>query len=148
MFNNQPQITQQILELIKTILYQNYFQYNDKYYQPTKGTAMGSPTSSTIAEIYLQYFEETIVKHWMETKEIIYYKQYVDIIIINQALIKEETVPAHMNNIDKYLEFKMTEVVNHKQNKLSRRAHTQITTISNWEYTENPHTHYTFNHPL
>ena len=52
---------------------------------------------STIAEIYLQYFEETIVKHWMETKEIIYYKRYVDIIIIiNQDVIKEETVLAHM----------------------------------------------------
>ena len=73
MFNNQPQITQQILELIKTIPYQNYFQY-DKYYQPTKGIALGSPIRSTTAEIYLQYFEETVVKHWTETKEIIYYK--------------------------------------------------------------------------
>ena len=81
MFNNQAQITQEILELIKTILYQNYFQYDDKYYQPTKGIAMGSSISSTIAEIYPQYFEETIVKHWKETKEIIYYKRYVDDII-------------------------------------------------------------------
>ncbi len=57
----------------------------------------------------------------METKEIIYYKQYVHI-IINQALIKE-TVLAHMNNIHKYLEFKMREEVNKQHNKLSRRAH-------------------------
>ena len=35
-FNNQPKITQQILEPIKTILYQNFFQYDDKYYQPQK----------------------------------------------------------------------------------------------------------------
>ena len=61
-FNNQPQITQQILELIKTILYQNYFQYDDKYYQSTKGIVMGSPIPSNIAEIYLQYLKETIVK--------------------------------------------------------------------------------------
>jgi len=32
--------------------------------------AMGSPVSSALAEIYLQYFEELMVKHWMETGEI------------------------------------------------------------------------------
>ena len=100
-FNNQPQITQQILELIKTILYQNYFQYDDKYYQPTKGIVRGSPIPSTIAQIYLQYLKETILKHWMGTKQIIYYKRYVDhiIIIINQDVIKEEIVIAHMSKI-------------------------------------------------
>ncbi len=113
-FNNQPQITQQILELIKTILYQNYFQYDDKYYQSTKGIVMGSPIPSTIAEIYLKYLKETIVKHWMGTKEIIYYKRYVDpvIIIINQDVIKEEIVITHMNKIHKHVEFKMTVEVN------------------------------------
>ena len=39
-----------------------------------KGIAMGSPLSSTMAEIYVQYFEELIIKHWIETNELIYYK--------------------------------------------------------------------------
>ena len=119
-FINQPQITQQILELVKTILYQNYFQYDDKYYQPTKGIAMGSPIPNTIAEIYLHYLKETIFKHWMETKEIICYKLYVDhiIIIINQHIIKEVTALEHMNNIHKHLEFKMTEELNNTTNYL------------------------------
>jgi len=44
---------------------------------------MGSPLSSTLAEIYLQYFEELKVKHWMGMGEITYYRRYVgDIIII------------------------------------------------------------------
>jgi hypothetical protein len=62
---------------------------------------MGSPISSTIADIYLQYFEETLVKHWMETKEIIYYKQYVDDVLItfNQTTTKEATITAHMNKV-------------------------------------------------
>ena len=34
---------------------------------------MGSPISSTLADIYLQYFEQLVVKHWMETGEITYY---------------------------------------------------------------------------
>ena len=35
---------------------------------------MGPPLSTTIAEIYLQYFEELVIKHWIETSEIIYDK--------------------------------------------------------------------------
>ena len=50
-----------------------------------KGIAMSSPLSSTLAEIYLQYLEELIIKHWIETNEILYYRRYVDdtIIIFN-----------------------------------------------------------------
>jgi hypothetical protein len=39
---------------------------------------MGSPVSGTLAEIYLQFFEELIVKHWMEICEITFYRRYVD----------------------------------------------------------------------
>ena len=45
-----------MLDLIKVIRSQNYFLQNDKYFKPTKGIAMGSPISSTIAKIYLQFF--------------------------------------------------------------------------------------------
>ena len=79
-----------------------------------KGIAMDSPLSSTLAEIYLQYFEEVIITHWIETNEIIYYKRYVDyiIIIFNQNKIKEESITRYMNNIHKHLEFKLTEEEN------------------------------------
>ena len=43
---------------------------------------MVSPISSTIAEIYVQYFESIYVKHWLESAEIIFYKRYVDDIFI------------------------------------------------------------------
>jgi hypothetical protein len=74
--NPQPMI-EQVSALMKTVLNQNYFQYNDRYYRPTRGIAMGSPLSSTATELYLQYFEERIVRHWLETKEIVYYRRYV-----------------------------------------------------------------------
>ena len=65
-----------------------------------KGIAMGSLLSSILAEIYLQYFEELIIKHWIETHKIIYYKRYVDdiTIIINQNKIKEKSITRYMNN--------------------------------------------------
>lgn len=56
--NNQNIILKQTLELIKAVSNQNYFRFNDKYFKPTKDIAMGSPLSSILAEIYLQYFEE------------------------------------------------------------------------------------------
>ena len=42
--------------LLDTILKQNYFKFENKYYQPEKGVAMGSPISALIAEIFLQFF--------------------------------------------------------------------------------------------
>jgi hypothetical protein len=42
-------ITEQILHLLKVILKQNFFQYNDHFFQPNKGIAMESPISSTLA---------------------------------------------------------------------------------------------------
>jgi hypothetical protein len=59
-------ITEQTLYLLEVILKQNYFQYNNHFYQPNKGIAMGSPISSTLAKIYLQYLEEEQENHILQ----------------------------------------------------------------------------------
>ena len=114
--NNQDSTTtHQTLYLLDTILRQNYFQHNDQFYQPNKGIAMGSPVSGILAEIYLQYLEETYIKHCLENKEMTYYKRYVDdiLIIFDQNKTDEHTIHNFMNNIDKHLDFKIsTEVHN------------------------------------
>jgi hypothetical protein len=56
--HNTETITQQIIILLKTILEQNYFTFLDNTYKPEKGVSMGSPLSSTIAEIVLQHLEQ------------------------------------------------------------------------------------------
>jgi hypothetical protein len=43
---------------------------------------MGSPVSSTIAEIFLLYFEDMHIKLLLETENIIFYTHYVDDILI------------------------------------------------------------------
>jgi len=73
--NNISMIKEQTLYLLEIILKLNYFQYNNQFFQPEKGIATGSPISSTIAEICLQFLEEIYVKQWLENKEIIYYKR-------------------------------------------------------------------------
>jgi len=68
--NNETMVVQQTLNLTTVILNQNYFQYYDRYFKSTKGIAMGSPASGTLAKIYLQFTEELTIRHWMESGEI------------------------------------------------------------------------------
>jgi hypothetical protein len=118
--NHDPVTTEHILYLLKIILKQNYFQYNNQFYQPNKGIAMGSPISGTLAEIYLQYLEEIFVKHCLENKEITYYKRYVYdlLIILDQNKISADTIYSVINNIDKSLEFKISQEENNTINYL------------------------------
>jgi hypothetical protein len=48
------------MALTKIILNQNYFQYNDELYTQ-KGLAMGAPTPSIFAEIFLQYIKHNYI---------------------------------------------------------------------------------------
>jgi hypothetical protein len=54
-------------------LSQNYFKFQDKIPQPNKGISMGSPISSTIAEIFLHHLETKYVKQLKDTKSIVLY---------------------------------------------------------------------------
>jgi len=69
-------------------------------FQPEKGIAMGSPISSIMAEIYLQFFEEMYIKQWLESREIIYYKRYDDDILI--MFDQKADGKTNMNNIGKH----------------------------------------------
>jgi hypothetical protein len=66
--NNDLQITDQILSLMKLVLSQNYFIFLNKIYQPEKGISMGSPVSSTNAKIFLRYFKDKHIKHILDKK--------------------------------------------------------------------------------
>jgi len=61
--NINKKIKEQIKHLLNVIIEQNYFQYNNQFFRPRNGIAMGSPISGTLAEIYLQHIEELFIKH-------------------------------------------------------------------------------------
>jgi len=82
--NYNKQQNENILHILNVIIRQNYFQHEGQIFQPEKGIAMGSPLSSTIAEIYLQYFENIYIKHWLDSKEIVFYKGYVDSVTLTR----------------------------------------------------------------
>ena len=108
--NNKKRIDRTNTTYARYYIETKLFQYNDQIFQPKKGIAMGSPISSTIAGVYLQYIEETYMKQWLDSKEIIYYKRYVDdiLIIYDQSKTNEQIILYKMNNIDKNLQFRLS----------------------------------------
>jgi hypothetical protein len=80
--NNNNHITHQILSLLRVILSQNYFTFQQQIYQPEQDISMRSPISSLIAEIFLQHFEEANIKQLLDTKNIAFYVRYVDDILV------------------------------------------------------------------
>jgi hypothetical protein len=152
--NNINTITEQTSYLLKVILKQNYFQHDNQFFQPEKGIALGSPISNTIAEIYLQFLEEIYIKQWLESKEIIYYIRYVDniLIIFNQNKTDGKTTVNHMNDIDKHLEFKLSEEKNNTINYLDLSNHRNTNSIDTEIYRVPTLTDVTIqfssNHPL
>jgi len=151
--NTSKKIKEQIIRLLKIIIEQNYFQYNDQFFKPKNGIAMGLPISGMIAEIYLQHIEELHIKHWIESKEIIYYKRYVDdiIIIFNHSKTNETAITSIMNDINEQLEFKATMEVNETINYLDLTIHRNINNMELSVYRKptnaNITIQYTSNHP-
>jgi predicted lactoylglutathione lyase len=151
--NNDPMIIEQTLYLLKTILEQNYFQHNHQFYQPNKGITMGSPISSTLAEIYLQYLEEKYMKHYLEHKDIVYYRRYVDdlLIVYDQSRRNADKILNSINHIDNHLEFKISEEVNNTLQDLDLSISRSENNIELVIYRKPTYTdimiHYTSNHP-
>jgi hypothetical protein len=105
-------IIKEIMSILRMILNQNYFQHNEKFYKPRYGVAMGSPLSSTMAEIFLQRLEQNRIKH-LEDEKITYYNRYVDdiFIIYNQTRITPQCLLEHFNKQQKSLQFTLNEEV-------------------------------------
>ncbi|XP_023725557.1 uncharacterized protein LOC111874349 [Cryptotermes secundus] len=106
----------EIIKILQMILNQNYFQYNDKFYKPNSGVAMGSPLSSLMAEVFLQHFEQRKVKLLLEDKRIIYYNRYVDdiIMIYNRSKITPQYILDQFNKQNNNLQFTLNEEDNNQ----------------------------------
>jgi hypothetical protein len=68
--------------LIKMVLEQNYFQFDNDFYSQEIGLAMGSPASSILSEMYHQYKECTEGFDILQRNNIPGYFHYVDDILI------------------------------------------------------------------
>ena len=94
MYQLGERMANQIVQLLETILAQNYFTFRNQIYQHDKGIAMDSPISGTVAEIFLHHLEKTHIKHLIDSKHLIYYARYVDIFLIYDSSL---TSPTNIN---------------------------------------------------
>lgn len=65
-----------IIELLKIVMHNNYFQFKGKFYHQIKGTAMGTPVAVIFANIFMYMLERRVLKKYGE--DIVYYKRYLD----------------------------------------------------------------------
>jgi hypothetical protein len=68
----------EINELVKVTIYQNYFESSNTFWQQENGTPMGSPISSILAEIFLQDLENKWYPNMINKRHIQYIGRYVD----------------------------------------------------------------------
>jgi hypothetical protein len=57
-----------IIHILKSILDQNYSQFDLGYYKQNDGLAMGAPTSAILAETYIQNIEHAQIYHILKTE--------------------------------------------------------------------------------
>ncbi|CAF1488392.1 unnamed protein product [Adineta steineri] len=84
--------TDTIIQLARFVMENNYFKYKDEYYHQIRGGAMGSPLTLTIANCYMFFFEQSIIRQ-ITNSHGLYFRYIDDIIIIvnwpNRHLKKE-----------------------------------------------------------
>ena len=56
-----PLSPSQLIVLLKICLTTTYFLYADKYYEQQEGTAMGSPVSPLVANLFMEYLEKIAI---------------------------------------------------------------------------------------
>jgi hypothetical protein len=74
--------TSEHLNCYDTVTSQNCFSHLGKIIIQKDGLAMGAPSSSLIAEMFLQHVEHTYLAHLSTRLKIVYYCRYVDDILI------------------------------------------------------------------
>ena len=71
---------------------------------------MGSPVSGTIAEIFIQHLEDSLIKHLLDSKTIAFYARYVDdiLIIYDSSYTNPNAITQYANTIHNNLQVNPT----------------------------------------
>ena len=93
----------QVRDLLRTCLKTTYFQYDGVIYTQVEGAAMGSPVSPIVANLFMEWFEETALRTFRY--EITVWRRYVDdtIVALCDSLI--DLLSDHINSIDPAIKF-------------------------------------------
>uniref|UniRef100_A0A1B6C8J6 Reverse transcriptase domain-containing protein n=1 Tax=Clastoptera arizonana TaxID=38151 RepID=A0A1B6C8J6_9HEMI len=75
-----PEAIDELINLLKEILKQNYFMFQGEFYSQSDGLAMGSPLSGILSDVYLNFIENKFIlsENNKYRSKIIFYHRYVD----------------------------------------------------------------------
>lgn len=91
------------IEALKLTQKCNYFQFHDNFYEQLDGCAMGSPISSTVAQLVMEYLEENVLSSI--NINIIFFKRYVDDCLTAIPSNKIDELLSAFNNFHPKLKF-------------------------------------------
>ena len=80
-----------------------YFSFQGKFYEQVEGTAMGSPLSPIVANIYMENFEVEAIRSAPSPSQ--FWKRYVDDTFTILESSKKEEFLEHLNSIDQQIQF-------------------------------------------
>ena len=92
----------QITSLLKFCLINTYFLFQGKYYEQVQGTAMGSPISPLIANIFMEEFE---VNPLVAPPPPSLWLRFVDDTFVINRAEHSQALLQHINNQDLYIQF-------------------------------------------
>ena len=97
--------TDRIADLLELCLRSTYFMYQGEFFEQQDGVAMGSPVSATVANLYMEYFEDLALSKATEKPRL--WKRYVDDTCCIVKKGTEEGLLQHLNSIRPTIQFTM-----------------------------------------
>ena len=92
-----PLSPEEVAELLQLCLRSTYFSFNGEFYEQREGAAMGSPVSAVVPNLYMEFFEELVLRTAPARPRI--WKRYVDdtFTLVNKGDVDELLL--HLNSI-------------------------------------------------
>ncbi|CAF4950582.1 unnamed protein product [Rotaria sp. Silwood1] len=105
-----------IIRLSRFVMQNNYFSYNGQYYHQIRGGAMGSPLTLTVANCYMFFYEQQIIKQINTSENIGSTADFLDLHMENQDGQVFTTVYQQQSYEPYYLPFNSIHPLHMKKN--------------------------------
>jgi len=149
-----PDTKSEMLNWYEVITKQNYFKNNENILLQEDGLAMGTPSSSIISELFLQYLEQTKLPHIAHKLKLLNYFRYVDdiLIIFDSQHTDINKIANEFNTLHPNIQFTEETEKHNRINYLDITIHRQYTHVNISIFRKPTYTDtlipYTSNHPV
>ncbi|XP_021346300.1 uncharacterized protein LOC110445823 [Mizuhopecten yessoensis] len=106
--NNTNLQIQDIMDLLEFVLTTTYFSFRNKIYQQRFGTAMGSPVSPVVANLFMEHLDQEAIANAPIEYKPSFWKRYVDDILDIIKKGSQTDLTTHINTIDATNNIKFT----------------------------------------